>query len=392
MNDTELDELIAATARVSDADVARWDLTGPEHELCEAIMSTGPTSSAPETMEGIRSSPGDQLPLGDEPTPPEISLTRAAPGPRRRRPLVTALAATAAVALVVLGVWAVGGSRTSHYSVEPAEVAESAPRLLVDLPGWVVDTADEQSSDDGQMTLTDGARSLELHWYPVETYEGYRRDRLSSAAGVEPATLLGQQAEIFVPDFFDDAGLGDFRAQWRQGAVWVEAITDASTSDEVQELLDAVVEVDTAAWYEAMPAEVVTPPEAGLVIDAMLQGVPLPPGAGLADLDQVPLVRSRYQLGVAVITQVACGWIDAWVAATDSGDDQAAQQAVDAMATSHDWAILIEMDAEGDWPGVIWEYADAMATNAPIGPGGGFTIGESYRQGLGCDPNSPAGL
>ena len=83
MNDTELDELIAATARVSDADVARWDLTGPEHELCEAIMSTGPTSSARETMEGIRSSPGDQLPLGDEPTPPEISLTRAAPGPRR---------------------------------------------------------------------------------------------------------------------------------------------------------------------------------------------------------------------------------------------------------------------------------------------------------------------
>jgi hypothetical protein len=88
---------------------------------------------------------------------------------------------------------------------------------------------------------------------------------------------------------------------------------------------------------------------------------------------------------------VACGWLDQWVTATDAGDEAAAQRAVDAMATSHHWAILKEMGKTGEYNRVVWEYGDAIATGRHMGAGGLEIIANDtqafrsvYSKGLGC--------
>jgi hypothetical protein len=76
---------------------------------------------------------------------------------------------------------------------------------------------------------------------------------------------------------------------------------------------------------------------------------------------------------------VACGWIEQWQRARAAGDAAAAQRAVAALSTSHDWKVLRDMDAEGDYPEVLWQYADALAV-----PGAGESAVEGYRGALGC--------
>ncbi len=70
--------------------------------------------------------------------------------------------------------------------------------------------------------------------------------------------------------------------------------------------------------------------------------------------------------------------------ATDTGDEAAANQASEAMATSRSWPILNEMNVEGDYPEAFWEVADGMVDGVTD-----FSFGESLgvdlRQALGCD-------
>jgi len=79
MNDQEIDDLMAATAPVSDAAVAGWDLAGTETDLCEEIMSHHTVESPPAPAD--REAPAvlpprqDRRPLGP---------SGAAVPPRRR--------------------------------------------------------------------------------------------------------------------------------------------------------------------------------------------------------------------------------------------------------------------------------------------------------------------
>jgi hypothetical protein len=43
------------------------------------------------------------------------------------------------------------------------------------------------------------------------------------------------------------------------------------------------------------------------------------------------------------------------------------------------------MNNEGGYPDVLWEYADALATDAPVSGGRPLTVEESYEAALGCD-------
>jgi len=95
-------------------------------------------------------------------------------------------------------------------------------------------------------------------------------------------------------------------------------------------------------------------------------------------------VHDRYQLGAKVAGSVACRWIERWIGADAAGDTQAAQQAIDAMATSRRWAILVEMDADGDYPEALWELADATATGNQVSGGERMTVQASYANTLGC--------
>ena len=136
-------------------------------------------------------------------------------------------------------------------------------------------------------------------------------------------------------------------------------------------------------WVTLVPA--VLPSQRPAVVDGMLADIPLPPGFDPeAVRASTPAVPGPYHVGADVTGAVACGWIDSWVAARAAGDSAAAQAAVDALATAHDWDVLVEMEAQGDWPGVLWEYADALSTDGPVSGGRPLTVTESYANALGC--------
>jgi hypothetical protein len=81
---------------------------------------------------------------------------------------------------------------------------------------------------------------------------------------------------------------------------------------------------------------------------------------------------------------VACGWVAEWIDARGVGDQGRIDAAVTAMAGSRDWPILREMDAEGDYPEVLWQYADALA-GEPLVAESKATVENSYRAALGCE-------
>ena len=45
------------------------------------------------------------------------------------------------------------------------------------------------------------------------------------------------------------------------------------------------------------------------------------------------------------------------------------------LGTARDWPVLNDMDARGDYPEVVWEYAAAVAAGE---------VAEGHREGLGC--------
>lgn len=289
--------------------------------------------------------------------------------------------ALASAALIVLAVVVVGSLLPSRqqtaWAAPVLAVAQSAPRHLMD--GWTVTRANHFTAEYGGMWFADGSGELELTWRPLGTHEDFAADRASGTDELDGAQVAGQPARVFRYGFYD--GGVDLAAMWRNGEHSLEARAHLADEGEFRRALAALTEVDVDRWLSAMPAIVVRPDVRGDAIAGMLQGIPLPSGFDPATLDGDG-VADRYQLGAQVTGAVTCGWLDAWVAATDRGDTAAARMAVDAMATSREWAILREMDAEGDYPEVLWDHADEIA-----GFGTQFThSGDGYRSGLGCDP------
>jgi len=137
------------------------------------------------------------------------------------------------------------------------------------------------------------------------------------------------------------------------------------------DLLTQLRWTDQAGFEASLPESSVTGAERGDVVEQMLSDVPVPPDWEKPDSTET----DRYQLGAAVAGSVACQWIAEFERATRSGDQAAASQAADAMATSRDWAILREMDATGDYPEVLWELADEMAAGR---------VPEGWQGALGC--------
>jgi hypothetical protein len=54
------------------------------------------------------------------------------------------------------------------------------------------------------------------------------------------------------------------------------------------------------------------------------------------------------------------------------------------MGTARDWPVLHEMNDEGDYPEVLWRYADAMANGGQIEGGKSMSVEESAPDALGC--------
>lgn len=149
--------------------------------------------------------------------------------------------------------------------------------------------------------------------------------------------------------------------------------------------LDAVLSeirrVDLATFEAALPEGSITRATANASVAEMLADMPLPAGF---DPSSVAVAGDRYQAGAQVASAVACAWLTQWIGATATGNTEQAATAVDALATSRNWSILLEMQDEGDYPQVLWEYADAVAGDGTVVGGRVLTVEESYENALGC--------
>jgi hypothetical protein len=256
-------------------------------------------------------------------------------------------------------------------SAHPAGV----PRLL---PGgdWEVTRVDEWQAGSGEMTFAraDG-RELELSWGPTAEMKvggAEQRESYELAFG----TADGFQAEVRkVP--------GDgYTADWVDGDTTVVARGEAESAAAFAGLVQSLHEVGFDEWRRALPPSAVTPAERLDAVEEMLAGLPLPPGLDTEALRSGSTTRDRYQLSAQVAGAVVCGWIGAWADAKADGDERGMARAADALATSREWPVLREMDAEGDYPEVVWQYADAVAADGTVVGGKTLKVEESYKAAL----------
>jgi hypothetical protein len=321
----------------------------------------------------------------------------------RRRVLLATAALAPVAATIVLALTLFGrGDDTAWASA--VEVARAAPRLLVGQPGWEITRADELSVGYGEMTFARGRRRLDLHWGPGRDYTLSIEKRSVDQDAVGTITVAGDTARVF-----RYRGTTDFTAVWLRDGTMVEARELAAGADapqpaapgvrrrapaidparatatlsEFKATVASLREVDVASWLAAMPDSVVEPASRSEIVDEMLAGLPLPDGFDSAPLRSGNAIRDRYQLGAQVAGAVACAWMDRWVVARRAGDENGVRRATTAMASSHRWPILLEMQEKGDYPKVLWEVADSMAANRIV-MGKPFTVVESYASALGC--------
>ncbi|MBE2320443.1 hypothetical protein DVA67_031055 [Solirubrobacter sp. CPCC 204708] len=295
-----------------------------------------------------------------------VVVRRRRRAPRKRLALPALALVAAAVAAVVF--FAPGDHGTERAWADPlVKVAESVPRLLVG--DWKVTRADQFEVGAGEMVFVDGSRKVELNWRGDGTLAGWVRDRAKVGPEQEPVEVQGTTARLFAYSEHDVTAL------WGQGDYVIEMRGNA-----VREALAALRTVSVDEWLGAMPASVVRPDDSDAVIDQMLVDINLPPGLDRSQLDTRGLPRDRYQLGARVVAAVACGWIELWL----NGGEKERAEAVIELQSARSWTILKEMDREGDYPEVLFQYVDAVAGEGTVMGGKPLTVKETYKDALGC--------
>ncbi|RNL60433.1 hypothetical protein EFK50_19045 [Nocardioides marmoriginsengisoli] len=278
-----------------------------------------------------------------------------------------------------------------RYAAAVVKVARANPRILVTEGGWKVRSVEGFDPTAGQMTFqlgpdkwveeelasgssrTNEAPQLSVSWYPASQYDGYLQSRAEKGNDVRQEHVLGQDAQVV------SYAAGDHAVMLPpEGKVFLELRGRLGDRAAFLDFLqNDLAKVGVKEWLQAMPASVVTVRNEATAVATVLDGVPLPPGFVTKGLG-TGVALDPYQFGAKVAGAVACGWLDEWTRARAAGDAEAQQRAVDAMGTSRDWKVLRDMDVEGDYPEVVWGYADRIASGAA--PAG-------YRSGLGCPGN-----
>jgi hypothetical protein len=329
---------------------------------------------------------------------------------------VAAIVLVAGIAALIVGGSSVAPTASPAFAKTAIRVAEANPRYLVGAPGWKVKDANEFGVNQGEMDFTNGPDTLNIAWSPERLYsepdlhelrqgargpEGTIGNPMTPGPGedderFEWITALGHRA------FFDyDAGGRYYRLTFppEDGTfISVNGYSehDSITRQQFLDVVDSIYSADVDTWLAALPPEIVRPVEDKAAVEEMLKGIPIPDSVDVGHLQSIALALSRYQLGAKVTGAVACGWLDQWAAAVKDGDQASAQQAIDAMSTSHDWAILREMEDQGGWSQVVWEYSREMqndnraqllgvAGTESTPDGRVYELRPAYATGLGCD-------
>jgi hypothetical protein len=385
MSARELRRLLAAADPVDRGRLDRLDFAAMEADLTADLEGSWPVADPGRATE-IRAADAGLLPR-----------------PRDRRPGNLALAAGGAALAVVVAlviVFAGGGSEAPSraYGAELIRFAESTPLLLLEEPGWRVQHVSQtktREGSDGSMEFVTGKA------IPYETIEIHGGEKRETETGMSPPSVRQRRVELSWHDeslkeaverqgyslhphgrrwvklpVLDTTAAVDTRAEFfaNQGgpedrtmiAFWAEGGRTLSLKAAVpnqaafEERLGWLTKVDSQEWLEAMPAAVVKAADFKGTVRKMIEGIPLPKTFAIDRVPDEGLTTNREQIGSQVAGTISCLWLRQWAAALNSGDTAAAEEAVEAMATSRHWKILTDVEATNGYSPLVWEVAEDM--------------------------------
>jgi hypothetical protein len=339
--------------KLTDDAVSRLPLEAGRAELLEEIMST----VAPDRTVS-------------EPTPEST---------RRRQRWLVPLAAAAVVAGIAGSSLAL--QQASHESGRggdgTSQVADQLdlPRgdgILLDAPNWTVD----HLSGDGLLFRNSDAE-LEITSYDAKSYDSYVKDRehiVDPPAPGEPLEVLGRSAQMWAYTPTDHTAIREV-----EDGHWLELRGSGMDKAGYLALLGQLRFASQAEFEAALPKEFVGEGERAFAGQQIVDEITAVSGAGFPRGESLRLrgddAKDRYQFGAEVAGAYACAWLEEFEKASNAGQDARAAEAARVLDTSGQWPILLEMNAEGDYPEVVWEYAIQAASGQ---------VPDGYREGLGC--------
>lgn len=181
-------------------------------------------------------------------------VTRGRPSRRWSRRRVLGLAApalAAGITAVVLALTLTGGNDEPAHAAAVVRAAESAPRLVVDEPGWNITDMGGFSESSGRMTLAKGKRRLNLDWLPKDQYQAAVVKGSAEMKDLGTVTAAGDEARLF-----RRPGTDEYVALWIRGEYMIETKGSAATVEGFSRLLASLHQVDTERWLDLMPERI----------------------------------------------------------------------------------------------------------------------------------------
>ena len=274
--------------------------------------------------------------LAEEPERGEAA-SAASRSHRRVWSVAVAVGVSALVALVAWLGGGLGGQSSSAYGSELIRFAKNSPLIL--LADWEVGDAIEQSSQEGEMRFFQpGEVTAELHWR-AGSFRRWVRDRARDSVGETKSHVLESTARVYR---YSCCGPGqvDFTALWRERGRVMEFRSVASSLAAFRQRLAGLERVDAETWLTALPARVVQAVDRPVTVEAMLRGIPLPPGFEAEEVKGAGLMTDRSTVASQILGTVACAWRGEWLQARNSGDQAGARAAVEALGSVREWPIV----------------------------------------------------
>jgi hypothetical protein len=365
----EIDRRVQEADPASSRQMARLELDAAEAAVAEAIVTEPRGDDAPESAAA----------------PPWPSATG-----RRRRGLLGLAGMTAAAAAVAALLLLGGGTSESSskaYGAELIRFAESTPLLLLESPGWRVQSLYEykgREGTEGTMEFVTGKpipdesirittdekfgvgevgmlpanvrqRKVELSWrigkleFPRTVGHPIRLPVLGTTALVNThagriivRTKAGKR--VIEPGRPGDRQMA---AYWSEGGHVLELRATVPDLAAFEERLGWLTKVGSQAWLDAMPATVVKAADHEAAVREMLKGIPLSSAFKPSQIPNEGLTTDRSQVAGEVTNTVSCLWFRQWGEARRTGDEAAELEAERAMASAPRWPTVRQLEREG---------------------------------------------